>query len=218
MYDPRVVKRAVRLVRDLFDNLVSRLHHEQKENPKRGRERFAARYPNDTVGLKRWCSDDDAVSESAGDERRADWAGHGYPPDITDRFIGVSCYAKFVRYAHWHLMSIRVVEVVLEIPVLCVHYEDYGVHGVGNVTDRMLDFLGLDRVGRRLPNFHENKDYSQYFTREERASVQRLVASRGDRIVPPLGGRGRRARVVGQLLRDLRHQLLLLPPPVESRI
>jgi hypothetical protein len=77
-------------------------------------------------------------------------------------------------------MAISVVE-MLEIPVLFVHYEDYKM-GVSNATDRMLRFLNLDRVDKKLPEFHANKDYSQYFTLEERASasdlMRRLVESK----------------------------------------
>jgi hypothetical protein len=78
-------------------------------------------------------------------------------------------------------MSIRVVE-MLDIPVLYVHYEDYKLYTVSNVTDRMLD--SLDRVGMKLPTFHTNKDYTEYFTNEERASasdlMRRLVTSKGN--------------------------------------
>ena len=182
MYDPRVVERAIHLIRDPFDNLVSRFHHEQKENPKRGKERWVTRYSNDVTGFKRWCSDEDTISERTNDERRANWTKYGYPANIATHFRGVSCHAEFFRYVHWHLMSIRVVE-MLDIPVLYVHYEDYKLYNVSNVTDRMLDFLTLDRVGMKLPTFHTNKDYSEYFTNEERASasdlMRRLVASKG---------------------------------------
>ena len=47
--------------------------------------------------------------------------------------------------------------------------------GASNATDRILRFLNLDRVGKRLPEFHSNKDYSQYFTLEERASASDLM-------------------------------------------
>lgn len=185
MYDPRLVEKAIHLIRNPFDNLISRFHHEQKENPKRGKERWVTRYSNDVLGFKRWCSDEDAISERTNDERIANWTRYGYPTNIATYFLGVSCHAEFFRYIHWHLMSIRVVE-ILDIPVLYVHYEDYKLYNVSNVTDRMLDFLNLDRrVGmmKLLPSFHTNKDYSEYFTNEERASasdlMRRLLASKG---------------------------------------
>ncbi|KAL3815403.1 hypothetical protein ACHAXA_011521 [Cyclostephanos tholiformis] len=181
MYDPAVVEKAIHLVRNPFDNLVSRFHHEQKENPKRGKTRWVNRYSNDVTGFKRWCADEDTISERTNDERSANWTLYGYPEDIVKYFHGVSCHAEFLRYVHWHLMSIRVVE-ILEIPVLFVHYEDYK-RGVSKETDRMLSFLNLDRVGTKLPEFHSNKDYSRYFSLEERAAasdlMRRLVEAKG---------------------------------------
>jgi hypothetical protein len=181
MYDPGVVERAIHLVRNPFDNLVSRFHHEQKENPKRGKTRWVDRYTNDVTGFKRWCADEDTISERTNDERSANWSSYGYPEDIVRYFHGISCHAEFLRYVHWHLMAMSVVE-MLEIPVLFVHYEDYA-RDVGNETDRMLTFLNLDRaIGTKLPVFHSNKDYSRYFTVEERAAasdlMRRLVESK----------------------------------------
>lgn len=173
MYDPAVVEKAIHLVRNPFNNLVSRFHHEQKENPKRGKTRWVNRYSNDVTGFKRWCADEDTISERTNDERSFNWISYGYPEDIVDYFRGVSCHAEIIRYVHWHLMAISVVE-MLEIPVLFVHYEDYKM-GVSNATDRMLRFLNLDHVGKKLPEFHTNKDYSQYFTHEERASASDLM-------------------------------------------
>jgi hypothetical protein len=37
----------------------------------------------------------------------------------------VSCHAEFVRYVHWHLMSIRVVE-MLDIPGMLASWPDGG--------------------------------------------------------------------------------------------
>ncbi|KAL3763599.1 hypothetical protein ACHAW5_009600 [Stephanodiscus triporus] len=179
-YNPAVVEKAIHLVRNPFDNIVSRFHHEQKENPKQGKTRWVDRYSNDVTGFKRWCADEDTISERTSDESLANWTLHSYPEDIAKYFRGIPCHAEFVRYVHWHLAAIRVVE-MLEIPVLFIYYEDYR-NGVSDATDRILSFLNLDRVITKLPDFHSNKDYSQYFTDEERANasdlMKRLVAAK----------------------------------------
>lgn len=179
-YNPAVVEKAIHLVRNPFNNLVSRFHHEQKENPKQGKTRWVDRYSNDVTGFKRWCADEDTISERTSDESLANWTSYGYPEDIAKYFRGIPCHAEFVRYVHWHLTAIRVVE-MLEIPVLFIYYEDYR-KGVSDATNRILSFLNLDRVGTKLPDFHSNKDYSQYFTDEERANasdlMKRLVAAK----------------------------------------
>jgi len=59
-----------------------------------------------------------------------------------------------------------------------IYYEEYSTDLKGS-TDQMLDFLHLDKKGT-LPSFDSYKDYSAYFTIEERAiaiDFMRRVAS-----------------------------------------
>ena len=92
-----------------------------------------------------------------------------------------SLVAEFVRYVAWHILTIQSIN-LLDIPVLHVHYEDYSTN-LEKSTDTMLDFLNLERKGK-LPYFDSNKNYSQYFTNEERASasdlMKRLVNAKDD--------------------------------------
>lgn len=180
-YQPSLVERAIHLVRNPFDNIVSRFHHEQKEHAKRdGGAGWLRRYPNDVDGFRRWCADEDATH--ARRERLVDWNAFGYPNDIADRFEGVSCHGELFRYVQWHVRAIRAAE-LLDVPVLRVYYEDYSTD-LNSSTTEMLDFLGLDRAGS-LPHFDSNKDYSGYFTREERAAASDFM-----RRVAMAAGRG----------------------------
>lgn len=54
-----------------------------------------------------------------------------------------------------------------------VHYEDYGTNLAG-VTDGILEFLNMTRVGD-LQSFDSDKDYSEYFSSEERAAAGELM-------------------------------------------
>ena len=185
-YHPSVVEKAVHLIRNPFDNLVSRFHHEQKEHKKlvkkmidSGRRdkqglsaaQWSERYTNDVTGFKQWCSDEDKLFTA--EERATDWTQFNYPKDITRYFEGVSCHAEFFRYVSWHILSIKSIA-LLDIPVLNVYYEDYSTDLNGS-TDKMLRFLHLDRSKSKLPYFDSNKDYSEYFTQEERASASDLM-------------------------------------------
>lgn len=113
-----------------------------------------------------------------------DWEKWGYSDDIRRYFEGVGCHAEFFRYVQWHNMALRVVQ-ELEIPVIYIYYEDY-LTNLKGVTDRMLDFLNMTRVGD-MPSFDSNKDYSDYFTLEERASaselMRQLVSDGGERML-----------------------------------
>jgi len=92
-----------------------------------------------------------------------------------------SLFTEFVRYVAWHILTIQSNN-LLDIPVLHVHYEDYSTN-LKKSTDTMLNFLNLERKGK-LPYFDSNKNYSQYFTNEERASasdlMKRLVNAKDD--------------------------------------
>ncbi|KAL9190530.1 hypothetical protein ACHAXT_000236 [Thalassiosira profunda] len=181
-YHPSLVEKAVHLIRNPFDNLVSRFHHEQKEHKKKGDAKWTQRYSNDVVGFKKWCADEDAVFAAA--EGKADWEAYGYPADLPRYFEGVSCHGELLRYVQWHVRALRAVE-MLDIPVMYVYYEDYSTNLKGS-TDRMLGFLNLDRVAK-LPSFDSNKDYTAHFTQEERAVashfMQRMANEKGRKLL-----------------------------------
>ncbi|KAL3756139.1 hypothetical protein ACHAWU_005643 [Discostella pseudostelligera] len=186
-YHPAVVERAIHIIRNPFDNLVSRFHHEQKEYKKKNRTSWTDLYSNDVAGFKKWCVDVDSMAEIEFDN--IDWKLYGYnPTSILHDYRGVSCHAEFFRYAQWHILANNVVE-LLEMPVLYVHYEEYA-KDINGLTDRILNFLNLDREEEELPTFHSNKDYSEYFTREERASasefMRRLVDAKNSHVAREL--------------------------------
>lgn len=179
-YHPSVVEKAVHLIRNPFDNLVSRFHHEQKEHKKRRDMKWTERYSNDAYGFRKWCADEDLLFRSK--EQRLDWEELGYETTkMKMHFEGVPCHAEFFRYVQWHNLAINAVQ-KLNIPVIYVHYEDYTTDLEG-VTDRILEFLDMPRIGK-LPTFDSNKDYSDYFSSEERAAaseLMRVLASDGCR-------------------------------------
>ncbi len=174
-YHPAVVERAIHMIRNPFDNLVSRFHHEQKEYKKKNRSSWTDRYSNDVPGFKKWCVDVDSASEIEY-YSHLDWKSYGYNKTaILHDVRGVSCHVEFFRYAQWHILAIDVVK-LLDIPVLYVHYEEYA-KDLNDLTDIILNFLSLDRKKgeEELPYFQSNKDYSEYFTREERASASEFM-------------------------------------------
>lgn len=174
-YSPQVLNKAVHLIRNPFDNLVSRFHHEQKEHAKRVKTsdkyvKWMNRYPNNANGFRKWCADDD--SNFLSEEVNVDWEEYGYYSNIPGIFESVQCHGEFFRYAQWHRRAMEAVR-ELDIPVHYVYYEDYK-HDLKGQTVELLKFLDLPFV-RDLPKFDSNKDYSDYFTVEERASATELM-------------------------------------------
>ncbi|KAL7490868.1 hypothetical protein ACHAWT_000385 [Skeletonema menzelii] len=178
-YSPNLIHSAIHLIRNPFDNAISRFHHELKERTKNPTkyQSWINRYPRNSLGFRKWCNDENTMY-GAYEREPLHWTKYGYDPDITKYFEGVSCHAEMVRYALWHVLAIRTAE-RLGVPIMYVYYEDYAEDLKGE-TEKLLSFLNLtrsvDEEGNQveLPEFRQS-DYSDYFTLEERAAASELI-------------------------------------------
>lgn len=178
-YSPNLVHSAIHLIRNPFDNAISRFHHELKERVKNPTkyQSWIDRYPRNSIGFRKWCNDENTMY-GAYEREKFNWTKYGYSSDITKYFEGVSCHAEMVRYALWHALAIRTAE-RLEVPVMYLYYEDYA-NDLEGETKKLLSFLNLTRSvdeegnGVGLPEFRQS-DYSDYFTLEERAATSELI-------------------------------------------
>eukprot|EP00984_Skeletonema_dohrnii_P020572 scaffold10046_cov93-Skeletonema_dohrnii-CCMP3373.AAC.2 len=178
-YSPNIIHSAVHLIRNPFDNAISRFHHELKEHAKNPTkyQSWMDRYPRNSLGFRKWCNDENTMY-GAYERDHFNWTKYGYSSDITKYFEGVSCHAEMVRYALWHALAIRTAE-RLDVPVMYVYYEDYANDLEGETT-KLLSFLNLtrsvDEEGNqvKLPEFRQS-DYADYFTLEERAATSELI-------------------------------------------
>lgn len=178
-YSPNLIHSAIHLIRNPFDNAISRFHHELKERVKNPTkyQSWIDRYPRNSAGFRKWCNDENTMY-GAYEREQFNWTKYGYSSDITKYFEGVSCHAEMVRYALWHALAIRTAE-RLDVPVMYLYYEDYANDLEGETT-KLLSYLNLtrsvDEEGNQveLPEFHQS-DYSDYFTLEERAATTELI-------------------------------------------
>ncbi len=92
-YHPSIVQRAIHIIRNPFDNLVSNFHLEWKNKLKANRTEWLESYPNDLVGFRRWCFDQDSLYSEKEKEL--------LPEDVVNIFQkgGIPCRAHFFRYA-----------------------------------------------------------------------------------------------------------------------
>jgi hypothetical protein len=180
-YSPNLIHSAIHLIRNPFDNAISRFHHELKEHAKYPTkyQSWMDRYPRNSLGFRRWCNDENTMYGQYEQMEGFNWSEYGYSSDIINYFEGVSCHAEMVRYALWHALALRTVE-KLDVPVLYVYYEDYA-NDLEGETNKLLSFLNLTRsvdeeTGNQveLPEFRQS-DYSDYFTLEERAATSELI-------------------------------------------
>ena len=92
--------------------------------------------------------------------------------DLSNAMTGVPCRAEFYRYVQWHNLAFTVTD-DLEVPSHVLHYEDYSTR-FDDVTNDLIDFLELERKGD-APDFIVNKEYGEYYTREQKKAIAILV-------------------------------------------
>jgi hypothetical protein len=151
------VTRAVHLIRDPFDNVVSRFRYERFNN------RTATEYPANATGFRQYCF---KLNHAFRAEHRR---GRYIDQDIVQELEGVPCYADFLRYVEWHNMAFIIAR-DLELDTHVLHYEDYSSR-FNETTAALLEFLHLSERGE-APYFEPFKTYRSYFTIEEQAVVR----------------------------------------------
>ncbi len=100
-YDPHLATKAIHIVRNPFDNLVSNFHLDMKHKFKRMKNDSATKYSNDASAFRKWCSDQDLKYISKEKEM--------LPAVVVEFFEGenitwgynitIPCHAHFYRYA-----------------------------------------------------------------------------------------------------------------------
>jgi hypothetical protein len=162
-YPPDRVTKAVHLIRNPFDNVVSRFHLERRigHNGEIGRD-----YESSREGFRSFCFHLNAVY--ARDEIQTVWMN----PELEQLTADVPCRADFFRYVEWHnLAFVTARDMNLETYVL--HYDWYETRFEETVQE-LLDFLHLERRDEVLP-FEVGKVYKDYFTDEERAKMKTAI-------------------------------------------
>jgi len=165
-YNASLVQRAVHIIRDPFDNIVSRFHLEQHAHAKRGEEEWTSKYPGTPEGFKNWCKDLDERYRK--DEEKSRFVDK----ELLGQFGKVPCHAEFHRYAQWHNLAVAVTR-RMRLPSHVLHYENYESDFTGTYND-LFFFLELPREGE-VPEFVTGKSYAEYFTKEERSEGMALV-------------------------------------------
>ena len=155
------VGRAVHLIRNPFDNVVSRFHLEHHTHP----NRTASDYSPDRHGFLRYCLSID----------------YKYVPQeikymhfqenklLQDLWL-VPCHADFMRYVEWHNLAFITTN-DLHIPTYRLHYDWYTTR-FEQVTTELLQFLQLPSLAAPPP-FVPGKVYDDYYTTKEKLIVKR---------------------------------------------
>jgi hypothetical protein len=156
-YPPERLTKAIHLIRDPFDNVVSRYHLE-RQLP--GRE--AAKYPKSREGFRAYCKSIDNLHKA--NEKRILFLDE----DLLEIMQVVPCHADFFRFIEWHNLAF-VTTRDLELNTYVLHYDWYTTR-FNETARELLDFLKLPiHSNGELTPFIEGKVYPYYTNKEKRA-------------------------------------------------
>ena len=163
-YPLSVVGKFVHLLRNPFDNIVSRFHcHVNGLIKNKGYDPDF--FPSNSTGFRAYCKYEDGLFLR---EERATWGG-----TLVNMAKDVPCHADFFRYIMWHNHAFEMNRVHYEdIPTFILHYDDYRDRFHERVSE-LLEFLEMPWVQPSVEFYWSN--YSEYYTDEERRAIVRFV-------------------------------------------
>lgn len=162
------VEKAVHLIRNPFDNVVSRFHLERKiGHLPDGKTLIGERYPNTSEGFRefcQWLNDEYSMLEA-----KSTWLS----PELDVLTADIPCRADFFRYIEWHNQAgITIRDLGLKSYTL--RYDWYATR-FRETLGELLAFLELPDRGE-APEFALGKTYSkEYFTSDERLRMKEAM-------------------------------------------
>lgn len=163
-YYPRdIVAKTVHLIRNPFDNIVSRYHLQLNKWANHNDTSGALqKFHRDREGFRSYC----AALPKIENGRLVDRAALELLKDVP-------CHDEVFRMVQWHNLMFITSGSLLQVESMVVYYEDYETEFDATLAN-LLDFLKLPNVGK-ASKFVPGKTYVHYYTPEERAMVKRAI-------------------------------------------
>ena len=172
-YPAELVDRLVHIVRNPYDNLISRFHHEYNRRvpaAKMGNERarnWTLQHPKNQTGFRQFCQDLDSDFVQR-------YKPASFPSELYQQIQKTSCHDEVIQYISWHNGAFATSD-ILKVPTLVYYYEDYQPPKFNDTIDNLLNFLELPRIKEPLA-FHSGHEYERdYFPGQHREHVQKLA-------------------------------------------
>ena len=179
-YDPRLISRAVHLIRNPFDNVVSRYHLEHNHMERYDRQKDLAKYDRERGGFRKFCKQLNKNYADVEEEFAKKWDelmgkdGEETRQQALKYVKDVPCYQDLFKYINWHNHAFKA-SAELEVPTLLLHYEEYETDFDGTLQT-LLRFLDQPLASDFTKEFIEGKSYAEeYFTEDERHMVKKAV-------------------------------------------
>jgi len=168
-YNASIPKKAVHIIRNPFDNLVARLHHQRKSwiDSEDSKSEMLAMFNSSEEGFRKWCRfvDYSAASKMKNMSRLSNMT--------KQLFAKAPCAADIHRWTQFHNLAMQVTDDRMKIPVHFIFYENY-TEAFDETVSQLLDFLQLSAVSE-APTFIRGKEYPEYFSDNDRVAVAKLV-------------------------------------------
>jgi hypothetical protein len=169
-YPATRVAKAVHLIRNPFDNVVSRYHLERNKGHLPGKDHdqlIRTRYDNTSEGFRAFCVWlNQEYSES---EQASTWLN----PELEELTATIPCRTEFFRYVEWHNLA-EITMHQLKLKSYTLHYEWFATR-FNETLAELLSFLELPHRGE-APEFILGKSYSrEYFTADERYRMKQAM-------------------------------------------
>jgi len=168
-YDGTImVKRAVHLLRNPFDNVVSRFHLKAKELDGRRHDgdSKSLHFDYNKDGFREWCKHIDATFV----EEESELTAFSKRKELLKK---IPCHADFIRFLLWHHYAERT-QANLRLPTLVLHYEDY-FSRFNETVSELMTFLDIPGMRNEPELFEIGKTYRDYFTLIEKRAVKELA-------------------------------------------
>lgn len=174
-YSSEYVKKAVHLIRDPFNNVVSRFHHDYKVEYGLAKNKtlYEEKHNLTVRGFQQWCGEQD--QKYAKDVIRSRFI----PADIINMMARTRCHGEFFRYVQWHNLAYELTHQLRPIPTLILHYEDYNPSTFHEKANSLLDFLGYPLVKENIESnndlFINGKDYHDFFSPRQKQNIWKFI-------------------------------------------
>jgi hypothetical protein len=155
-YAASIPKRAVHLFRNPYDNLVARLHLEQRKWTRKNETEKLEVFTATKEGFHEWCRYLDLKS------KKTEFSSHFYDDEMLAITKALPCHAEIIRYTWWHELAMETVR-RMGLPLHNLYYENYTENLEGTV-DELFDFLHLSPAeGAEPAEFITGKHYADYY-------------------------------------------------------
>ncbi|KAI2496953.1 sulfotransferase domain-containing protein [Fragilaria crotonensis] len=160
IYKQNIVSRAVHLIRNPLDNVVSRFHLSRRHSSDKG-------FDNNATGFQEWCAKMDTAYEMH--ESHTPWLD----PPLLLLWKDVPCHAEFFKYIQWHNLAWTTAQ-NMNIPMHLLRYEDYDLDWKGTV-DALLSFLQIPAASWEGVTPYEIQTYHSFYSTQQKEAIEALL-------------------------------------------